>query len=657
MPLNDSPAPDASSRKNGDDTELRDKELKQLKELKNGSAKGKAQLNPAAEPKPVSKSAAASASKNRSKKVGSSSPLTQHLLSALALVVAMAYCLTSRPTPPVASRLLKPPRVDPVQAPVAQDGTDQSWVRDECQSWAEDGECENNPALMKERCPGKCKGKPAKAAKATAKNPAEDEGPPDKSVHCGVWAAQGECEKNAAFMLGECAASCRGVVSKSTSVDMNQDCTPWVADGECYRNPAFMLQQCKASCEEFASNNQGILQDTSDSCVNFALQGECDTDVQKASSTCRASCHIQRFCANHTETVLCAKALRCEALMDREASCAAKAAKGQCESNPTQMLKNCLKACSETDLPGLMRFHLPHRRTTLSLHIDLPGSPPRMAGFYSTPPNARATELHAKALCGPAGFAAKARAARERRRQRAPWARHHWHQWELRPGRERTPRVPHRFDKVPAEEGSSRMVTVQHISYSPRIRYLHQLLTPAECEHIIRVAEPRFSRSPVRGSVTRVRTSSTAMLGGTNDAVVRRVRERIARFSGYNVHLIEPLQIVKYQQGQKYEGHHDFFDVCDLEDKEHNGRRQVTFLIYLKAMPPGETGGGTGFPDLKLEVAPEQGSAIVFNDCLDNGEEDQRTLHAGLPPAHSDTVKYAINGWIRSNRIQHMGAL
>ena len=76
------------------------------------------------------------------------------------------------------------------------------------------------------------------------------------------------------------------------------------------------------------------------------------------------------------------------------------------------------------------------------------------------------------------------------------------------------------------------------------------------------------------------------------------------------VNLIEPLQIVKYQQGQKYEGHHDFFDVCDLEDKQHNGRRQVTFLIYLKDMPPGETGGGTGFPDLKLEVAPEQARAV-----------------------------------------------
>ena len=73
-------------------------------------------------------------------------------------------------------------------------------------------------------------------------------------------------------------------------------------------------------------------------------------------------------------------------------------------------------------------------------------------------------------------------------------------------------------------------------------------------------------------------------------------------------------------------------------------------------MPEGESGGGTAFPELKLEVAPEQGSAIVFNDCLDNGDEDQRSLHAGLPPANPETVKYAINGWIRAEPVAHMNA-
>ena len=83
----------------------------------------------------------------------------------------------------------------------------------------------------------------------------------------------------------------------------------------------------------------------------------------------------------------------------------------------------------------------------------------------------------------------------------------------------------------------------------------------------------------------------------------------------------------------------------------------MTFLIYLVDMPAGETGGGTGFPELKLEVAPEKGSAIVFNDCFDNGEEDGRSLHAGLAPLNPKTVKYAINGWIRSEDRTSWGAL
>jgi len=238
-------------------------------------------------------------------------------------------------------------------------------------------------------------------------------------------------------------------------------------------------------------------------------------------------------------------------------------------------------------------------------------------------------------------------------RVRQRWNRRdHWGHWQLGRGRETTPRVPHVFAKVPSEVGASRVVTVQHISFSPRIRYLHRLLTEDECDHIVKKSKPLFARSPVRGSVTRVRTSTTAMLGGSrDDDIVRKVRARIARFSGYPVDHIEPLQVVRYEQGQKYEGHHDFFDVCDLEDKTYNGRRQVTFLIYLVDMPDGEDGGGTRFPDLKLEVAPEKGSAIVFNDCFDNGAEDGRSLHAGQPPKNPGTIKMAINGWIRSSPV------
>jgi prolyl 4-hydroxylase len=375
------------------------------------------------------------------------------------------------------------------------------------------------------------------------------------------------------------------------------------------------------------------------------------------------------ICANHTETVTCSKALRCEAIGDKSSDCAVRAAQGKCASDSRRMLKECLKSCSEVDLAGTMRFHLPHERTHLSPYIDLPGSPPRLAGFYSTPPQSRNNDLDALALCDPddgassgridvalsSTFARRVRGFRKQLRWRQRWNRYHWSMWELSAGRERTPRVPHLFKRIEVEGdevGSKRVVTVQHVSYSPRIRYIHRLLSAAECEHVLKVAMPLFTRSPVRGSVTRVRTSTTAMLGGRyDDAVVKKIRQRIALFSGYDAELIEPLQVVRYERGQKYEGHHDFFDVCDLEDKSENGRRQVTFLIYLVDMPADENGGGTRFPELSIEVAPEQGSAIVFNDCFDNGEEDGRSLHAGQPPLQPGTVKYAINGWIRARPV------
>lgn len=59
------------------------------------------------------------------------------------------------------------------------------------------------------------------------------------------------------------------------------------------------------------------------------------------------------------------------------------------------MLTNCLKSCSEEDSTGLIRFHLPHKRTILSPQTDLPGWQPRLAGFYATPPGHRNDEHEA----------------------------------------------------------------------------------------------------------------------------------------------------------------------------------------------------------------------------------------------------------------------
>mgnify|MGYP001357759593 CR=1 FL=1 len=93
------------------------------------------------------------------------------------------------------------------------------------------------------------------------------------------------------------------------------------------------------------------------------------------------------------------------------------------------------------------------------------------------------------------------------------------------------------------------------------------------------------------------------------------VRERIAAFSGYDLSMLEPLQVVRYHPGEKYESHHDSFDLCDFAQRP---RRHLTFLIYLNDLPGGGA-GHTAFPRLNLQLEPKARAALVFNDVLDNG--------------------------------------
>ena len=49
-------------------------------------------------------------------------------------------------------------------------------------------------------------------------------------------------------------------------------------------------------------------------------------------------------------------------------------------------------------------------------------------------------------------------------------------------------------------------------------------------------------------------------------------------------------------------------------------------------------------------MAPQAYSALLFNNCLDNGEPDERSQHEGVSPLTQ--TKYAINGWMRA---KHLG--
>lgn len=236
--------------------------------------------------------AMAAAAKHVSKKKKGASSLTQSLVSVGVLILAIGatVLLSSAPesgasadVPPPVSGSSKPAAENRASAkkPPVRGGKDFVPAKDrvqdqafrptneheQCESWARDGECENNAALMSRKCPSTC----AKHGGGESKKKKAKKTSKDKHDNCAVWAAvsggpravcnchatatppprhrhvqppqSGECEANPNFMLSECASACSG--DPSEPEDVHQDCAAWVSDGECYRNPAFMLQQCK----------------------------------------------------------------------------------------------------------------------------------------------------------------------------------------------------------------------------------------------------------------------------------------------------------------------------------------------------------------------------------------------------------------------------
>ena len=72
---------------------------------------------------------------------------------------------------------------------------------------------------------------------------------------CESWAESGECESNPAFMKKECAAACANAGKYKTQIQ--KECEGYAQMGECGRNPAFMLSTCRRECDKWEASKGG----------------------------------------------------------------------------------------------------------------------------------------------------------------------------------------------------------------------------------------------------------------------------------------------------------------------------------------------------------------------------------------------------------------
>ena len=221
-------------------------------------------------------------------------------------------------------------------------------------------------------------------------------------------------------------------------------------------------------------------------------------------------------------------------------------------------------------------------------------------------------------------------------------------------------------------EPETRKQWIEQIATSPRAYVWHGFMSPEECDHLIRAAEPLLERSGVvdahtgAPTVDSIRTSYGAFLPIALDAVVERIEKRAAEWAMIPVTHQEQLHVLRYAEGQQYKDHHDAFDAAVREKIAFdNGRQRLaTVLMYLADV---EEGGETVFPHPSARwsgtadrgnggdgwsecasrgpaVAPKKGDALLFYDLTLRGELDDAATHAGCPVIRG--TKWTATKWM-----------
>ena len=140
------------------------------------------------------------------------------------------------------------------------------------------------------------------------------------------------------------------------------------------------------------------------------------------------------------------------------------------------------------------------------------------------------------------------------------------------------------------------------------------------------------------------RTSETCDLAPDDPAVVQ-MEALLGKLSGINPAHGEPLQGQRYDVGQEFKPHTDYFAPDGTDYATYcsvAGQRTWTFMIYLNAV---EAGGATRFKALSKTFQPEPGKLLAWNNRRPDGRVNPNTLHHGMMVRKG--VKYILTKWYR----------
>jgi prolyl 4-hydroxylase len=190
---------------------------------------------------------------------------------------------------------------------------------------------------------------------------------------------------------------------------------------------------------------------------------------------------------------------------------------------------------------------------------------------------------------------------------------------------------------------------VQPVEHPDAQLYVYQgFLGAADCKTLIAKIDADAVPSTLYKGTEQAgfRTSFSCHLNRW-DAFIAKIEARMSDVLGIDNSYAETMQGQRYQVGQEFKAHHDFFHPSQsywLQEGPAGGQRSWTAMIFLNEP---EEGGTTEFPHLGLGVRPQAGLMLIWNNMKLDGSLNYKKLHTGTPVTHG--VKHVITKWYRQN--------
>lgn len=140
------------------------------------------------------------------------------------------------------------------------------------------------------------------------------------------------------------------------------------------------------------------------------------------------------------------------------------------------------------------------------------------------------------------------------------------------------------------------------------------------------------------------RTSETCDLSASEPAV-QRLEAMLLELNGIDPSHGEPVQGQRYDVGQEFKAHTDYFAPDGLDFHKFcsvAGQRTWTFMIYLNDV---SAGGATRFKTVGKTFQPEAGKLLCWNNRRPDGSVNPNSLHHGMKVRKG--LKYVITKWYR----------